>query len=262
MAETSPGRGGCCSSGRFGSIAERPKRPPRSSTAITTAVLPPTSATTRHARQNYGGDEEIYRPFHRRCPKRRRCALAMIAAIDDGVRQNHVDRLKTHGLLENALVVIFTSDNGAPLQAHTRPDGPVDANLGGWDSSINDQWKAKAAYSARRHPCSVLFSWKPAGRHHLSEKPVARSTTRPPRSRSRRTASVSGARRRRPPPPPQGLERRRAPPIAVLALREPGRHHAPLDGVPQRRRRGGEFLFDETDGGKRRVGRRRTTGRR
>lgn len=70
-------------------------------------------------------------------PTRRRYALAMIAAIDDGVGRI-VDELTKHGLLENTLIVL-TSDNGAPLKM-TKPDAPIDGDMGGWDGSLNDPW--------------------------------------------------------------------------------------------------------------------------
>ena len=70
-------------------------------------------------------------------PQRRRYALAMIAAIDDGVGRV-VERLEKHGQLDNTLIVM-TSDNGAPLKM-TRPDTPIDRDAGGWDGSLNDPW--------------------------------------------------------------------------------------------------------------------------
>ncbi len=70
-------------------------------------------------------------------PTRRRYALAMISAIDDGVGQV-VETLEDQGLLENTLIVL-TSDNGAPLKM-TRPDTPIDRDPGGWDGSLNDPW--------------------------------------------------------------------------------------------------------------------------
>lgn len=70
-------------------------------------------------------------------PTRRRYALAMISAIDDGVGQM-VAQLKEHGLLENTLIVM-TSDNGAPLKM-TKEDLPIDRGAGGWDGSLNDPW--------------------------------------------------------------------------------------------------------------------------
>ncbi|WDQ17818.1 sulfatase-like hydrolase/transferase [Rhodopirellula sp. P2] len=81
-------------------------------------------------------DEYLDR-FPQSMPKRRRYALAMLAAIDDGVGRI-VDQLKTHGLLDNTLVVM-TSDNGAPLKM-TKVDTPIDGDAGGWDGSLNDPW--------------------------------------------------------------------------------------------------------------------------
>jgi arylsulfatase A-like enzyme len=66
-------------------------------------------------------------------PLRRRAALAMIAAIDHGVGRI-VAALRSHGIDQNTLV-FFTSDNGAPI--HTRRDSPLDADMGGWDGSLN-----------------------------------------------------------------------------------------------------------------------------
>ncbi len=70
-------------------------------------------------------------------PERRRYALAMISAIDDGVGRV-VERLKQHGQLDNTLIVM-TSDNGAPLKM-TKPDTPIGQDPGGWDGSLNDPW--------------------------------------------------------------------------------------------------------------------------
>ncbi|KLU02064.1 Choline-sulfatase [Rhodopirellula islandica] len=81
--------------------------------------------------------EEYLDRFPKSMPKRRRYALAMLAAIDDGVGRI-VDQLKTHGLLDNTLVVM-TSDNGAPLKM-TKVDAPIDGDAGGWDGSLNDPW--------------------------------------------------------------------------------------------------------------------------
>jgi arylsulfatase A-like enzyme len=66
-------------------------------------------------------------------PLRRRAALAMIAGIDSGVGRI-LAALRSHGIDQNTLV-FFTSDNGAPI--HTRRDSPLDADMGGWDGSLN-----------------------------------------------------------------------------------------------------------------------------
>lgn len=70
-------------------------------------------------------------------PERRRYALAMISAIDDGVGRV-VERLKACDQLDNTLIVM-TSDNGAPLKK-TKPDSPINQDAGGWDGSLNDPW--------------------------------------------------------------------------------------------------------------------------
>lgn len=70
-------------------------------------------------------------------PERRRYALAMLSAIDDGV--GRIRRaLEEKGLYENTLF-FFISDNGAPLLAHTR-ELPISYRGGAWDGSLNDPW--------------------------------------------------------------------------------------------------------------------------
>jgi arylsulfatase A-like enzyme len=73
-------------------------------------------------------------------PERRRTALAMIAAVDDGVGRI-LDLLEEKKMRENTLI-FFTSDNGAPLGAHQgRPMEdvlPVDKPGPAWDGSRND----------------------------------------------------------------------------------------------------------------------------
>ncbi len=75
-------------------------------------------------------------------PERRRTALAMIATMDDGVGRV-MEALRKYGLEENTLIV-FTSDNGAPLKM-TMPDAPMTTGpdgkqieVGGWDGSMNE----------------------------------------------------------------------------------------------------------------------------
>ena len=66
-------------------------------------------------------------------PERRRKALAMLAAVDDGVG-SVVETLRSLELEEQTLI-FFVSDNGAPLKIHK-----LDAPGGGpgWDGSLND----------------------------------------------------------------------------------------------------------------------------
>ena len=67
-------------------------------------------------------------------PERRRYALAMLSAIDDGVGRIQA-KLKEHGLDRNTLI-FFTSDNGAPLKG--KKDVPISSLGGAWDGSLND----------------------------------------------------------------------------------------------------------------------------
>jgi hypothetical protein len=91
--------------------------------------------------------EEYLARFPGDMPERRRTALAMIAAVDDGVGRI-LDHLDEKGLRENTLI-FFASDNGAPLGAHEgvpMQDGTVETagslvigssgevyRSGGWD---------------------------------------------------------------------------------------------------------------------------------
>lgn len=67
-------------------------------------------------------------------PERRRQALAMISAIDDGVGRV-VETLRKHKLEENTLI-FFMGDNGAPLKL-SMTDSPLGQDPGGWDGSLN-----------------------------------------------------------------------------------------------------------------------------
>jgi arylsulfatase A-like enzyme len=66
--------------------------------------------------------------------ERRRYALAMISAIDDGVGRIMASLAK-RGIDDNTLV-FFISDNGAPLKL-TMPDDPVAAEGPTWNGSMN-----------------------------------------------------------------------------------------------------------------------------
>ncbi|MBM4093235.1 MAG: aryl-sulfate sulfohydrolase [Planctomycetes bacterium] len=68
-------------------------------------------------------------------PERRRQALAMISAVDDGVGRI-MRTLREHELEERTLL-FFMGDNGAPLKIH-KVDSPLDGDAGGWDGSLND----------------------------------------------------------------------------------------------------------------------------
>ncbi len=67
-------------------------------------------------------------------PERRRQALAMLSAVDDGVGLI-TETLKKHGLSDKTLIFLI-GDNGAPLKIH-KADSPLDTDVGGWDGSLN-----------------------------------------------------------------------------------------------------------------------------
>jgi hypothetical protein len=73
-------------------------------------------------------------------PERRRYALAMISAIDDGVGRI-MKSLAEHGIGENTIIFCI-SDSGAPLKL-TMPDDPVSAEGPTWDGSKNTPLSGK-----------------------------------------------------------------------------------------------------------------------
>ena len=77
--------------------------------------------------------EKYLARFPGEMPRRRRLALAMLSAIDDGVGRIR-QRLEDHNLTEDTLI-FFISDNGAPLKMGME-DKP--GNGPGWDGSRND----------------------------------------------------------------------------------------------------------------------------
>lgn len=70
-------------------------------------------------------------------PERRRHALAMMAAIDDGVGRLQGE-LKKENIAQRTLT-FFISDNGAPLKIE-KEDRPISFKGGAWDGSLNDPW--------------------------------------------------------------------------------------------------------------------------
>lgn len=67
-------------------------------------------------------------------PERRRQALAMLSAVDDGVG-TILATLRKNGLEENTLIFVI-GDNGAPLKLHKLDAMPI--TTPGWDGSLND----------------------------------------------------------------------------------------------------------------------------
>ena len=79
--------------------------------------------------------ERLLAEFPGEMPERRRYALAMMAAVDEGVGQI-VKQLEKMNRADNTLVA-FVSDNGAPLK-RSKPDAPISYRLGAWNGSLND----------------------------------------------------------------------------------------------------------------------------
>lgn len=73
--------------------------------------------------------------FPGQMPERRRQALAMISAVDDGVGRI-LATLREHKLEQRTLIFVM-GDNGAPLKIH-KVDSPLKGDPGGWDGSLNE----------------------------------------------------------------------------------------------------------------------------
>jgi uncharacterized sulfatase len=117
--------------------------------------------------------------FPGRMAERRRQALAMLSAVDDGVGLV-MQTLKENGLSEKTLV-FYIGDNGAPLKIHkadTPGGGP------GWDGSLNDPLNGeKGMLTEGGIHTPFVVSWPgtiPAGQeypHAISTLDVAATAT-------------------------------------------------------------------------------------
>jgi arylsulfatase A-like enzyme len=81
--------------------------------------------------------EKYLSRFPGEMPERRRHALAMLSAIDDGVGRVK-ETLQKYSIDENT-IIFFISDNGAPLKI-TKEDKPIPQVNGCWDGSLNDPY--------------------------------------------------------------------------------------------------------------------------
>jgi arylsulfatase A-like enzyme/Ca2+-binding EF-hand superfamily protein len=115
--------------------------------------------------------EKYLSRFPGEMPERRRHALAMISAVDDGVGRI-VEFLETEGLTDDT-IIFYLGDNGAPYKI-TKPDTPITGRSGPeWDGSLNDPWigeKGMVSDAGIRVP--FIVSWPNVIKPTVFEEPV------------------------------------------------------------------------------------------
>lgn len=109
--------------------------------------------------------------FPGKMAERRRHALAMISAIDDGVGKLY-DLLRQYKIDKNTIIV-FASDNGAPLKV-TKEDLPISNTGGAWDGSLNDPMRGEKGMLAEGGiHVPFIISWSALPQGVLYHQPVS-----------------------------------------------------------------------------------------
>jgi arylsulfatase A-like enzyme len=97
-------------------------------------------------------------------PERRRYALAMMSAVDDGVGRI-MQTLESYGI-DKDTIIFFISDNGAPLGMTKADILPVSDTTAPWDGSLNDPWIGeKGMLTEAGIHVPFIMKWK----NHLPE---------------------------------------------------------------------------------------------